>query len=372
MRWWMVIVSAWMLIDCGQEPLETTIPARPANAGVADRSRVETFAIDSIFLGDVDRNGNGYTPPSALNGCSQPSSSSSPHVPAAWKSFGYDLDGKITNQASKDVCILTPGAPPANQVDGIGGSDNAWGSTFMAIAESIANSQTAPSTYESQLIAAGAWTLQIQTSGLPAGSTPLVGIAAQVFTSGAIDGAPAFDSTTDWPILASSTVDGVSVVARAAYDDAYVSDDGTFVTGVPSEAPIVVPLAFGGQTVSLAIHRAVVTFKRAPDDPTRLAQGTIAGVLETEEFITMLRALSGRLSTSLCGSAFEGIAEQIRQAQDILSDGTNASGIPCDAISIGLGFTARLVSNPTKIAPDPTLDPDPCTTPDSGADASGD
>lgn len=42
---------------------------------------------------------------------------------------------------------------------------------------------------------------------------------------------------------------------------------------------------------------------------------------------------------SLCsGSAFDSIAQQISQAQDIQLDGTNAAGTPCTAISIGLGF----------------------------------
>ena len=39
-----------------------------------------------------------------------------------------------------------------------------------------------------------------------------------------------------------------------------------------------------------------------------------------------------------CGSAWQSIAQQITQAQDILLDGTNAPGQPCDGISIGIGF----------------------------------
>ena len=39
-----------------------------------------------------------------------------------------------------------------------------------------------------------------------------------------------------------------------------------------------------------------------------------------------------------CGSAWSAISQQILQAQDILVDGTNTAGQPCNAISIGLGF----------------------------------
>ncbi len=42
------------------------------------------------------------------------------------------------------------------------------------------------------------------------------------------------------------------------------------------------------------------------------------------------------------------------------------AGVPCNAISMGIGFTAKLVANPTQVAIDPTLPPDPC---DAGVDA---
>ena len=58
-----------------------------------------------------------------------------------------------------------------------------------------------------------------------------------------------------------------------------------------------------------------------------------------QELLATLRDASGWLSTSLCNSsAFDSIAQQITQGQDILHDGTNVPGQPCDAISIGLGF----------------------------------
>lgn len=46
-----------------------------------------------------------------------------------------------------------------------------------------------------------------------------------------------------------------------------------------------------------------------------------------------------------------------RAAADILEDGTNAPGVPCDGISIGFGFDARLVANPTAVTQvDPVVD----------------
>ena len=374
MRWWLVLASGWMIADCSRPPpaVHATVPARPADGAAADLSKVETFAIDSIFLGDVDRNGQGYEPgDGGLGSCNGTPSRSAPGI---WQSFGYDLDDKITNKDSTDVCTLHVGALRENQRDGVDGIDNAWGAIAMSAATGATSGPISPSAFETQQIQAGAWTLQLQVRGLPDTATPVVGIAAQVFTSGAFDGgAPAFDATTDWPVVASSTMDGATVAggARVTSTDAYVTDDGMFVSGTPSSSPIVLRLAVATNlSIVLHVHQAVVTFLRS--GPSRLVQGTIAGVLETEESISLLQPVAGAVSASLCGSAFDGIADQIRQASDILHDGTNAPSVPCDAISIGLGFTARKVAEPTKVVADPSQQ-DPCTlTLDAGLDAPDD
>jgi hypothetical protein len=105
--------------------------------------------------------------------------------------------------------------------------------------------------------------------------------------------------------------------------------------------------------------------------------GTIAGVLDVQEITDAAALCARRMDTAFCGSAFDGLAEQISQAPDILRDGTNAPGLTCDAISIGIGFTARQVANPTKVAEAPPPTPDPCGegsfdggTGDAAADAS--
>jgi hypothetical protein len=90
-------------------------------------------------------------------------------------------------------------------------------------------------------------------------------------------------------------------------------------------------------------------------------RGTIAGTLTTQEFIAQLKAEAGAITSSLCnGSAFDSIAQQIMQGSDILSSGTNAPGVPCDAISIGLGFEADEIGNVTRVTADPPPPPNPC------------
>ena len=68
-------------------------------------------------------------------------------------------------------------------------------------------------------------------------------------------------------------------------------------------------------------------------------KGTIAGVVDTEAYINNVRTVAGTISVSLCApSTFDSIAQQIRQANDILLDGTNHNGTACTGMSIAIGF----------------------------------
>ncbi len=157
--------------------------------------------------------------------------------------------------------------------------------------------------------------------------------------------------------------------------------NGTFVSGdlAAGGITVTISLVFQGVPLALSVNHAVITFDHTTANDA--ANGTIAGVINTEELITGLKSVAGRISASLCGSAFDGIADQIRQASDIMANGSNAAGSPCDGISIGLGFVGKKIANPTKVASsDASAPPDPCAggndagpadtgTPDTGTDA---
>ena len=91
-------------------------------------------------------------------------------------------------------------------------------------------------------------------------------------------------------------------------------------------------LAFGGQPLEFPIRDAHVAMNGSG--------GVLAAVAQTTGVINGLQAVAGAISTSLCsGAAFQSIAQQIEQASDIMTDGTNPIATPCNAISIGLEFT---------------------------------
>ena len=83
-------------------------------------------------------------------------------------------------------------------------------------------------------------------------------------------------------------------------------------------------------------------------------------MVDTEAFIVELKKAAGRIDPGLCtGSTFDSIANQIRQASDILTDGTQDPNKTCNGISFGMGFKATAV-NFGKVAAKQPEPEDPC------------
>jgi hypothetical protein len=290
---------------CACAPSLDEIPTAP-DAGPAPTGTTETFAFDAMFLGDCDRLGNAP-------------------LGNEWEQFGYDLDGKWTKRDSADVCGVARLA-----VDGDGGVDNAFGQLFATDSQSSAPYfSTFPT---STLVAAlrdGDFTVQLQFDGLPTTGEDATNVAMRVFVSASFGAAPTFDGTTDWPVLASSVTDSTSIQSGAVvhFDSGYLTN-GTFVSGTLSDGTLRIPIS---SAIMLPIHHATITFRRVG---SALRDGIIAGVLLPSEV------------DSICPWNMD-------SRVDILHDGTNAASVPCDAVSIGLGFSARQVANPTQVVADP-------------------
>ena len=357
------LVMASYVTGCGDTAVATPgggvgqPPAKPSGPVTKDTS-VKTFALSKFYLGETAR-ATGSAPSNT-----------------AWKKFGYNIDGKSTIATSTDVCTRAKGAPSSNQVDGEGGIDNSFGAVILPIIQSAA-SINEPSKTITDTVTKGSFTIQLQVTGMTDDAKQTAtGLNGQLFASGAYKGDsptdipfPGFGPTTDWPVRAELLTDGNTIASgsKVKFTDAYMAN-GTFVNG-GGGSTITLSLAFQGVSLDLAINKAILTFDHSAAG--KATNGTIAGVINTEELITGLKKVAGRISSTLCGSQFDGIAQQIRQASDIMADGSNAAGTDCSGISIGLGFDADLVMNPTKVAKDTGVTtPDPCTNPpDAGTDA---
>jgi len=118
-------------------------------------------------------------------------------------------------------------------------------------------------------------------------------------------------------------------------------------------------LSLSGQDLVVPI-RAVNIRMTISSDGLKATEGTISGVAPTEQLVAAMGALMGRFSTDLCtGTTRDGILDSIRQASDIMQDGSQDPNKECDGISVGLGFEAtRVVVG--DIAPAKAPPADPC------------
>jgi hypothetical protein len=298
----------------------------PSDGGPVCGKECDGFAVESFFAGESNRNFEvGST---------------------AWKEYGDDIDGKTTTVASNDVCQRANGAPSAVQADGPSGIDNSFGANFVPLIQSLTGNPDISFTGTTQIQKGKASTslFAIDGSGIGTAKTRL-------YAGLPLGAAPTFDGTDRWPIADESVIDGDRAQPAVAFPKATL-DGTTFDTGPNATGP--------NGWVLIQIDTAVM---RLPIRKLRfhgkvngdvIGDGIISGVVKTEELVTEMKRILGTASSSFC-SAFDGIAAQIKQMQDVLDDGTQDPGKPCNAISIGLGFEAKRIRlgdvKPTPPAP---------------------
>lgn len=297
-------------------------PDAPA-AAVTSRTDAATFAIDSLSFGEDSTRD--------------------------WARYGFDLDRKLTTTTSTDVCRRVRGAPAMTQRDGDFGIDNSFGQNVVPMLRALAADPRTLSEASTTSIRHGGFTLQLEITGLD--GTPAqtnVGLATQVFASSVFDpggASPTFTRGEAWParndLLAPDV--GDSLTSKYSFRDGYVTD-GTFVSG---GGELVLGAVFMGEPIDLHLRSAIIAGRVEGDGMT----GTLAGAIDAAELVDAATRVAGRLNENLCGSAFDVMALELLQASDLLLDGSNDPAKTCDAISIGVGFTARRIANPSRSAP---------------------
>ncbi|MBI4702447.1 MAG: hypothetical protein HY744_15115 [Deltaproteobacteria bacterium] len=314
-------------------------PPAPVGGGPGDGPGI-VLAIKKLFLGDQ-----------GWDGVSSKS---------AWKQFGYDLDGRISTKESKDLCKPAPGASaPAVYPDGENGIDNAWGKNILPLMLSLSSDM---SDQVNTALAAGelSYVVKIDQLGPKPDYDPLVGRWYRARDKGS----PAkLDGSDTWPVAAESLSNPQDIdSALVKFAQSYLAAN-TWVSGTGSFAPgtvaIELPVLGGSVPLVLPLSYGVVTMQIAPDR-SGAAQGIIAGIMDTERFVDELRKMAGAFDPGLCkGNAFDGLANQLRQASDILVDGTQDPTKTCSGISVGLGFEAVAAQLGAVATPEPPP-PDPC------------
>lgn len=316
-------VASFAAIGCGETTEEDGTssattgkqpPAKPTSGTTPAGTEERTFALNALFLGEADRAG---TPNKD-----------------AWKDYGFNIDRKATTRNSTDVCKAVR---PANQEDGNQGIDNAFGKTIIPFLQPFA---AAPSKQlNDEVNNKGTFTILMSITGLTDDAAQTsTDLSGKLLVGGPLGEKPVFSPTLDWPYRPEPQIS-----LAGSYINA-----GTFVYG-GGGASVKLSILLSGVSLDITINNAVVSFKHQP--PNDLVDGTIAGVIPTETLISGIEKVASKISSQFCGgSALESVKNSIREASDIMQDGSNNPGANCDAISVGLGFTAKRVANPTKTA----------------------
>jgi hypothetical protein len=317
-------------------------PAKPA-AGEKGDGEGQVFAVSKLFLGDTDRNGS--------------------PKPDAWELYGYNLDGKISDATSTDVCKPRAGAQPKSvKTDGKGGLDNAFGKLLMPIIGSLASNATATI---NENITAGTFTIlmKIDTLGTKA---DYIDLPTALYVGTKLGGPAKFDGSDAWPVVPELLENPADIAtSKVKFPNSYVANN-TWVSG--SKGNLDLQLSVAGFSLTLGISNAVISMDLGADRKSA-SNGIIAGVLPVEPLINELKKVAGGFSPELCtGSTFESIAESIRQAADILEDGSQSPSKECNAISIGLGFEAG-IAKLGKVADKSPASEDPCAMGAGGGNA---
>lgn len=290
-------------------------PARPSSGSPTSTKR--TFAIKQLLLGDTSRSGSKSAD--------------------AWRAYGYDLDGQSSTGDSKDVCTH-PGRTSSHE-DGDQARDNSFGRNIIKFIQQAGQSN--PTTTLTENIGKGSFGILLQVDGLEdTASQTATGLKGQVLLGGKLASAPTFDKTFDWPTRADST--------PVNFSNAYVVD-GKFVSGDPTDVKL--SLVFSGLKLTVNIKRAQISFDYK--SPNKAANGLITGILDTAEFVAEVQRVGGAIAASLCpgGSLAADVKSTLEEASDIRTDGSNGASSACNGISVGIGFEAEEVGNPTKTVP---------------------
>jgi hypothetical protein len=329
-----VTALAVLGVGCGSDtknepdpviPVGVQPPIAPEGAAACSGDNA-VMALSQLFLGDTKRDGT-------------------PDPTSGWKAYGFDLDGRISDKTSTGLCKpKAGGSPAAVYPDGTDGRDNSFGKNILPIILGLASDL---STQANAAIADGSFTIMLAMEGVgnAAACSPLTTklYGGANFREANNDMPPKFDGTDMWPLLPELLKDPADPAsAKIVFPQSYVVNN-TWVSG--TKGTVALALSIQGFSITLNINSAVITVDL---DGERKAgtNGTIAGVIETEALISEISKVAAAFDESFCdpnSPTLQSILNQLRQASDIMKDGTQDAAAECNGISIGLGFNAKAV-----------------------------
>lgn len=255
-----------------------------------------------------------------------------------WKKLGFDIDGQTWDPTSTTSCQPNSNADPATAFpDGDNGIDNSFGNNLLPTVLMIDPTLVSDTNTGLQQ---GTFTVLLKMYCLPdTGDTS--GMTTKLFAGTELGATPKFDGTDMWPVepnLLSDPKDPES--STIVFEQSSVTGT-TYDTGKNQTFVLTIPLKVGSTSASmkLTLYSARATMTLSADRKSA-TNGVLGGVLNTEEFVAEINNLMNLLGYCSFLSAIE---TKIRQASDIMADGTQDPTKTCNGISVGLGFEMKEV-----------------------------
>ncbi len=248
--------------------------------------------------------------------------------------FGFNIDGLVSTAASTDLCQpVSGGSKSTIYPDGDLGIDNSFGKNILpqllTLAPGFSDSTT-------NSIANGDFTMMLDFVGLTA-APDQPSLVTRLYGGTYLGFPPSFDGSDCWPVapeLLSNPADIKS--STVVFDKSSVAGD-KWVSGTAGTLTLTIPA--GPASITLKIHKAQVSLTLSADHKSATG-GLIGGVLDTDEFINEIKKAIYAINPAFCGLIGQ-IEPNMRQASDILEDGSQSAATTCNGISIGFGFTMK-------------------------------
>lgn len=248
---------------------------------------------------------------------------------------GYDLDNKCTCfEDAGPTCVS-----PNQHCDAPDGIDNA-GAALINLVSTAVGSANFGSSYFSTKAHEGRWTLLIQVTGYNGlADDPSVSVA--LFPSKGLGAmSPKWDGSDAWPVIASSVMNDAVTMPIYTSKGAYVANH-VLVATMPS---VSLTIAGDTNTITMKLTSGVLTGTLASLGTLwRIADGTIAGRWYEPDIFAALSSYRDNKGKPICtdlGFTYSVAKGQICNGLDILKDLSGAKSLPCDSLSVGIGFHA--------------------------------
>ena len=252
-----------------------------------------------------------------------------------WKSIGYNIDGLVSDGDSTDVCQPNAGGSPNFAYpDGDDGIDNSFGRNLVPIILGLAPGW--PDTVNTYLDE-GVFNTMVKVYCIPP-TGDATGLTSKVFGGTALGSPPAYDGTDEWPVQPEILSDTTAPESSTLVLENGSVEGDAFASGDPATIILTIPIEFQDSVVliKLTLYQARITMTLA-EDRKSATEGTISGVLNVDEVIDQLNRVA--YAAEVCEeSQYQTALTIVRQAADIMNDGTQDPGSTCDAISFGVSF----------------------------------